>query len=49
MSVKDTGNVNLSGLSCAKVGVIPRQTSFLLVPSSGFPMGSSPFTAVKMA
>jgi hypothetical protein len=47
--VKDTGSVNLSGLSCAKVGVILRQTSFLLVPSSDFSMGSSLFTAVRTA
>ena len=47
--VKDTDSVNLSGLSCAKVGVILRQTSFLLVPSSDFSMGSSLFTAVRMA
>ena len=47
--VKDTDSVNLSGLSCAKVGVILRQTSFLLVPSSDFSMGSPLFTAVRMA
>ena len=47
--VKDTGSVNLSGLSCAKVGVILRQPSFPLAPSSGFSMGSSSFTAVRTA
>ena len=47
--VKDTGSVNVSGLSCAKVGVILRRTSFLLVPSSGFSMGSSLFTTVRTA
>jgi hypothetical protein len=39
----------VSRLPCAKVGVILRQTSFLLVPSSDFSMGSSLFTAVRMA